>query len=94
MYKMLLNRAAQETPPKEINRLTVDEITVYMKVQFDPTRFIVRERFKFRTDTKDGDEKLDSTFNRGSISSFGLSAYEKVGFGVTDVLSSEFEHGI
>ena len=52
MYKMLLNRAAQETPPKEINKLTMNEITEYMKVQFDPKRFIVRERFKFWTDTK------------------------------------------
>jgi len=27
----------------------MDQIVAYMKVQFDPTRFVVRERFKFWT---------------------------------------------
>ena len=52
IYKMLFNLAAQETPPKEIHTLTMKEIQDHMKVQFDPKRFIVRERFKFWTDTK------------------------------------------
>ncbi|XP_014675860.1 PREDICTED: uncharacterized protein LOC106815848 [Priapulus caudatus] len=47
VYKLLANLAAQHTPPKDINQLTVDEIVTYMKDQFDPKRFIVRERFKF-----------------------------------------------
>ena len=34
-------------PPKDINDLTIDEITDFMKNQFDPARYIVRERFKF-----------------------------------------------
>jgi len=47
--KLLSNLAAQETPPKEIHDLTMDQIVAYMKVQFDPTRFVIRERFKFWT---------------------------------------------
>ena len=49
VYKLLSNLAAQETPPREINDLTVDQIVAYMKVQFDPTRFVIRERFTFWT---------------------------------------------
>jgi len=49
VYKLLSNLAAQETAPREINDLTMDQIVAYMKVQFDPTRFVVRERFKFWT---------------------------------------------
>ena len=49
-YKMLSNLAAQESPPKDINNLTVEQITNYMKKQFDPKRFVVRERFKFWND--------------------------------------------
>ena len=47
MDKLLSNLAAQETPPMEIDDLTMDQIVAYMKVQFDPTRFIIQERFKF-----------------------------------------------
>ena len=47
--KLLSNLAAQETPPREINDLTMDQIVAYMKVQFDPIRFVIRERFKFWT---------------------------------------------
>ena len=46
-YKLLSNLASQETPPKSINELTMTEIETYMKHQFDPKRFVVRERFKF-----------------------------------------------
>ena len=46
-YKLLSNSASQETPPKSINELTMTEIETYMKHQFDPKRFVVRERFKF-----------------------------------------------
>jgi len=49
VYKLLSNLAAQETPPREINDLTMDQIMAYMKVQFDPTRFVIWERFKFWT---------------------------------------------
>jgi len=42
VYKLLSNLAAQETPPpREINDLTMDQIVAYMKVQFDPTRFLI-----------------------------------------------------
>ena len=33
-YKMLSNLAAQQTPPKVINNLTMEQITNYMKKQF------------------------------------------------------------
>ena len=36
--------------PKDINKLSMQEITDYMKEQFDPKRFIIRERFKFWSD--------------------------------------------
>ena len=49
VYKLLSNLAAQETPPWVINDLTKDQIVAYMKVQFDPSRFVIRERFKFWT---------------------------------------------
>jgi len=39
-----------ETPPREINDLTMDQIVAYMKVQFDPMRFVIRERFKYWMD--------------------------------------------
>ena len=46
-YKILGNLSAQMTPPKDINALTMAEITEFMKDQFDPKKFIIRERFKF-----------------------------------------------
>lgn len=49
-YKMLSNLAAQQTPTKDINQLTMEEIVSFMKSQFDPKRFTVRERFKFWSD--------------------------------------------
>ena len=49
-YKLLANLGAQQTPPKDINQLTMDEIVGMMKEQFDPKRFVVRERFKFWSD--------------------------------------------
>ncbi len=49
-YKLLANLADQQTPPKDINLLTMDEIVNFMKDQFDPKRFIVRERFRFWSD--------------------------------------------
>ena len=51
-YKMLSNLAAQETPPKDINNLIMEQITDFMKKQFDPKRFVVRERFRFWIETK------------------------------------------
>ena len=40
-YNMLSNLVAQETLPKDINNLTMEEIAIYMKKQFDPKRFVV-----------------------------------------------------
>ena len=50
VYKLLTNLASQETPSKAVNELTMNDIETYMKDQFDPKRFIVRERFKFWSD--------------------------------------------
>ena len=50
LYKQLSNLAAQKTPKKDINSLTMKEITEFMEDQYDPKRFIVRERFKFWSD--------------------------------------------
>ena len=49
VYKLLSNLAAQEMLLREINDLSMDQIVAYMKVQFDPTRFVIRERFQFWT---------------------------------------------
>ena len=46
-YKLLSNLASQQSPPKDINELTLDEIAEFMKGQFDPARYVVCERFKF-----------------------------------------------
>ena len=46
-YKLLTTLASQQDPPKDINDLTMDDILVFMGNQYDPKRFIVRERFKF-----------------------------------------------
>ena len=52
IYKMLSNLAAQESPAIEVNALSMDQISEYMKKQFDPNRFVVRERFRFWNDMK------------------------------------------
>ena len=50
VYKQLVNLAAQQTPFKDIDELTMLEIVDFMKEQFDPKLFIVRERFKCWSD--------------------------------------------
>ena len=52
VYKLLNTLAKQLSPPKEINQLSVDEILQFMSEQFDEKLFIVRERFRFWTETK------------------------------------------
>jgi len=47
IYRLLKNLAGQQTPPKEINDLTMDEITDWMGDHFNPKRFVVRERFRY-----------------------------------------------
>ena len=51
VYKMLANLAIQQDSAKYINQLTLQEIQDFMKEQFDPKRFVVRERFKFWSDS-------------------------------------------
>ena len=52
VYKMLSNLAAQQQPVKNIHELTMNDIQTFMAEQFDPKRFVVRERFKFWSDMK------------------------------------------
>ena len=52
VYKMLSNLAAQQQPMKSIHELTMNDIQTFMAEQFDPKRFVVRERFKFWSDMK------------------------------------------
>ena len=52
LYKQITNLAAQTTPPKKINELTMQEIIKFMKEQYDPKRFLIRERFKFWSDMR------------------------------------------
>lgn len=47
LYKQISNMAAQLATPKEINEVTMTEIEEFLKEQYDPTRFLVRERYKF-----------------------------------------------
>jgi transposase InsO family protein len=50
LYKQLTVLASQMTPSRDINALKIEDIVKFMKEQYDPTRFIVRERFKFWSD--------------------------------------------
>ena len=52
VYKMLSNLAAQQQPVKSIHELTMNDIQTFMAEQFDPKRFVVKERFKFWSDMK------------------------------------------
>ena len=52
VYKMLSNLAAQQQPVKSTHELTMNDIQTFMAEQFDPKRFVVRERFKFWSDMK------------------------------------------
>ena len=51
-YKLVDNMAKQLDPPKEINSLSLDEVSKFMEEQFHPKRFIVRERYKFWSEMK------------------------------------------
>ena len=61
---MLSKLAAQETPPRDINDLTMDEIFAYKKTQFDPKRFVVRERFHFCSEMKGKPESIQKLASR------------------------------
>ena len=52
VYIMLSNLAVQQQPVKSIHELTMNDIQTFMAEQFDPKRFVVRERFKFWSDMK------------------------------------------
>ena len=51
IFKLLKNLAEQQQPPKDVNQLTMDEIEFFLGDQYNPKRFVVRERFKFWTKT-------------------------------------------
>lgn len=44
IYKRLSTLAGQQTPPNDINALSMEEIVKFREGQYDPKRFIVRER--------------------------------------------------
>ena len=46
-FKLIQNLASQNTPKMDINELSFENIETFMKDQFHPKRFVVRERFKF-----------------------------------------------
>ena len=52
IYKLLSTLAAQETPPRTVNDVTMNEIQQCMMNQFHPKRFVVRERFRYWSDMK------------------------------------------
>ena len=52
VYHLLGNLVMQQNPPKRINDLTMDEIVTFMKMQYDPKRFVVHEHFKFSNDMR------------------------------------------
>ena len=52
VYKILNNLSAQQQPVKSIHELSMNDIQTFMAEQFDPKRFVVRERFKFWFDMK------------------------------------------
>ncbi len=47
VYKLLTSLASQRAPPVTVNELSLQQIESYMKDQFDPTRFVIRERFNY-----------------------------------------------
>jgi len=47
VYKELSTVAAQQNPPTDINKLTLDEIQAFMRETYDPKLYVVRERHKF-----------------------------------------------
>ena len=50
IYRQLSTSASQMTPPVDINKLTMVQISKFMSEQYDPKRFVVRERFRFWND--------------------------------------------
>ena len=46
VYKTLANMASQQSPPKDVNKLSIKEIEEHMLDQFHPKRFVARERSK------------------------------------------------
>ena len=49
-YKLLSNLAAQQSPSKGTSDLSMDDIWKLIGEQFDPRRFVVRERYRFWSD--------------------------------------------
>lgn len=47
IYKLLGTVAGQQDPPKDVNKLSMEDINAFMEQQYDPKRFVVRERFRF-----------------------------------------------
>ena len=44
-YKLLSNLAAQQSPSKGIDELKMEDIQKFMGEQFNPKKFVVKERY-------------------------------------------------
>ena len=42
VYKLIMNLAQQQTPPRDINSLSMAEMAAHMAEDFNPKRFVVR----------------------------------------------------
>ena len=42
-YKLLATLVSQQSPPRRINDLKMQDITTFMEAQYDPKHFVVRE---------------------------------------------------
>ena len=49
---MLCTLAEQQSPPQNLHDLSIKTIVTFMEGQFDPKRFVIRERFKFWSEMK------------------------------------------
>ncbi|XP_067949821.1 AT-rich binding protein-like [Watersipora subatra] len=57
IYKQLTDWSDQQTPKKEVNKLTIEDIENYMMIQYNPRTFIVRERYRYWSNMKRNPEE-------------------------------------
>lgn len=52
IIKLLTTIASQQDSPKDVNSMSMEEIQRHMMDHYNPKRFVVRERYKFWTNTE------------------------------------------
>ena len=52
IYKLLTNLAQQQTPPQKINEPSMEKIIEFMAKNYDPKRFLIRDRYNLWHDMK------------------------------------------